>query len=52
MAGGDQPIGEEEPKRLFLAVELWQAQMLDMNLREAFAPKARPHAAICGARRD
>jgi len=44
VAGGDQLIGEEEPERLFPAVELWQAQMFQMNLREAFLalrPKLR-----------
>jgi len=37
-------IGEEEPERLFLAFELWQAQMLQIDLREAFValrPKRR-----------
>jgi len=36
VARRDQMIGDEEPKRLFLAFELGQAQMLQMNLREAF----------------
>jgi len=36
VAGGDQLIGEEKPERLFLAFELWQTQMLQMDLREAF----------------
>jgi len=36
VAGGDQLIGEEEPERLFPIFKLWQAQMFQMDLREAF----------------
>jgi len=46
LAGRDQMIGEEEPERLFLAFELWQAQMLQMNLREAFVA-LRPKLHAC-----
>ena len=44
VAGRDQMIGEEEPERLFPIFKLWQAQMFQMNLREAFValrPKLR-----------
>jgi hypothetical protein len=36
VAGRDQLIGEEEPERLFAIFKLWQAQMLQMDLREGF----------------
>ena len=36
VAGGDQLIGEEKPERLFLGFEFRQAQLLQMDLREAF----------------
>jgi hypothetical protein len=36
VAGRDQLIGEEEPERLFAIFKLWQAQMLQMDLPEAF----------------
>jgi hypothetical protein len=40
VAGRDQLIGEEEPERLFPIFKLWQAQMFQMDLREAFvAPR-------------
>jgi hypothetical protein len=44
VARRDQLIGEEGPERLFLGFELWQAQMFQIDLREAFValrPKRR-----------
>jgi hypothetical protein len=44
VAGRDQLIGEEEPERLFPVFEFRQAQMFQMDLREAFValrPKLR-----------
>ena len=36
VARRDQLIGEEKPERLFLGFEFRQAQLLQMDLREAF----------------
>ncbi len=39
-----QTIGEKKPERLFLGFKLWQAQLFQMDLREAFValrPKRR-----------
>jgi hypothetical protein len=36
VAGRDQMIGEKKPERLFPIFKLWQAQMFQMDLREAF----------------